>query len=348
MDLFYKPRSRRSGRRSLLITLLALVAVIFFAGVWFVWQLVGSVGQGAAEFVIEEGAGVNEISRQLRGAGVINSKLVFETYLATRGFEGSIKAGTYILPAANLLNLTELLVAGPLFTGNKVTLIEGWTYERVARELSALGVIDEEVFIDLASHPVSNGFHEDNYPVLYSKPDYVDLEGYLFPDTYFLNKGVTESEIIAAMLNNLTGKLTEAMVNAMTERVLTLHEVLTMASIIEKEVADPDERRIVSGILWKRIDEGIPLQVDATVNYLTGASKPAVTYEETLIDSPFNTYRYRGLPPGPISNPGLDAIMAALYLEESPYYFYLSTPAGETIFSETGTQHSEAKAKYLR
>jgi len=120
-----------------------------------------------------------------------------------------------------------------------------------------------------------------------------------------------------------------------------------MASLLEKEVKTKEEKELVSGILWKRIESGIPLQVDATIIYITDKKTNKVSYEETQINSFYNTYKYRGLPKGPISNPGLDSILAALYPKESDYWYYLSTPNGQTIFSHTLEEHNIAKAKYL-
>jgi len=329
------------------IFVLFLVISIVVYGLWFVYQLFGVKGN-TTEFTIEGGWGVNEISMRLHEEGVVNSKFVFETYLYLRELEGQIKAGTYKIPSVNLMTLAEFLTKGTPFTGVRVTLIEGWTLEQMAGELDKHGFDTAENFLKLVNKPKTNGFTEEIFPILYAKPDTVDLEGYLFPDTYFFPADATSEQIISTMLTNLTLKLNEQIIRDTDARDLTFHDVLTMASIIEKEVRTPEDKRLVSGLLWKRIDEGIPLQVDSTVNYVTGGSKPAVSINETKIDSKFNTYLYKGLPPGPISNPGFSSIMAAIYPEDSPYYFYLSKPSGETVFSVTGVEHNAAKQKYLK
>ena len=128
----------------------------------------------------------------------------------------------------------------------------------------------------------------------------------------------------------------------------TIHQIVTMASLIEKEAVLNTDREIVSGILWKRLNLGIPLQVDATLIFLTGRKNAKVLYADTAIDSPYNTYKYKGLPKGPIANPGLSAIHAALYPKASPYLYYLSAPDGHIIFSRTLKEHNIAKAKYLK
>lgn len=121
-----------------------------------------------------------------------------------------------------------------------------------------------------------------------------------------------------------------------------------MASLVEKEVKTLEDKKLVSGVLWKRLENGMPLQVDATISYITGKKNAKILIADTQIDSPYNTYKYRGLPLGPISNPGLDSIVAALYPQESSYWYYLSTPEGQTIFSRTLDEHNQARAKYLK
>lgn len=128
----------------------------------------------------------------------------------------------------------------------------------------------------------------------------------------------------------------------------TIFEIITMASLLEKEVRTMEDKKMVSAVLWKRLEASMPLQVDATIIYITGKKTTKVSISETKIDSSYNTYRYKGLPIGPICNPGLDSIKAAIYPESSEYWYYLSTPEGETVFSETFKEHNIAKAKYLR
>ena len=124
--------------------------------------------------------------------------------------------------------------------------------------------------------------------------------------------------------------------------------IVTLASLIEREVRTQEDMKMVSGILWRRLQLGIPLQVDAAIVYLTGKKTGEVTYDDLKIESPYNTYLHRGLPPRPIANPGLNALIAAIYPAESDYLYYLSKPTGETVFSKTLEEHNTAKAKYLK
>jgi len=176
--------------------------------------------------------------------------------------------------------------------------------------------------------------------------DNVSLEGFLFPDTYEFSYRISDKEIVQKMLANFNKKITSDLREEIGRQKKTIFQIITMASLIEKEVKTKEDKEIVSGILWKRLKNKIPLQVDATLNYLT--EKDKVSLEETKIDSPYNTYKYLGLPVGPISNSGLESIKAAVYPKNSLYWYYLSAPDGKTIFSKTLEEHNIAKYKYLK
>jgi UPF0755 protein len=174
-----------------------------------------------------------------------------------------------------------------------------------------------------------------------------NLEGYLFPDTYYFPIDVSGEEVVKIMRENFEKKISPYK-KGIEKSGKTIQEIVIMASLIEKEVKTKKEKKLVSGILWKRLKNGIPLQVDATITYITGKKTTKIPLEDLQIDSPYNTYKYKGLPPAPICNPGLESILAALYPEESDYWYYLSTPEGKTLFFKTLEEHNLAKAKYLK
>jgi len=150
---------------------------------------------------------------------------------------------------------------------------------------------------------------------------------------------------VIAMLSNFEKKLTQELKDEIQKQKKSVFDIITMAAMLEKEVRTLSDKKIVSGILWKRLEAGMPLQIDATINYITGKSDPGATIKDTKIDSPYNTYKYKGLPKGPISNPGMSSITAAIEPTDSPYWFYLSD--GATYFSKTLEEHNVNKAKYL-
>ena len=179
-------------------------------------------------------------------------------------------------------------------------------------------------------------------------PETASLEGYLFPDTYEISEGESPEDIIKNILVNFEKKITRELKEAIALKNKSVFEIITMASMIEKEVKTINDKKIVSGILWKRLEDGMPLQVDATINYITGKNHKSALLADLKINSPYNTYKYQGLPLGPISNPGIDSILAAIYPTESKYWYYLSADSGKTIFSKTLKEHNAAIAKYLR
>ena len=155
-------------------------------------------------------------------------------------------------------------------------------------------------------------------------------------------------EIAEKMLLNFDKKLTPQIRTEVQVRGKTVFEVVTMASLLEKEVRSKEDKELAAGVLWKRLEHGIFLQVDATVAYITDKSGTQISRADLEIDSPYNTYVYAGLPLGPISNPGMESILAALYPKENEFWYYLATPKGETLFSRTLEEHNLKKVKYLK
>jgi UPF0755 protein len=184
---------------------------------------------------------------------------------------------------------------------------------------------------------------------LAAKPAGTSLEGYLFPDTYRLFKKATPGEIVGELAANLERRLEGA---GLAEKIAasghSLHEILTLASIVEREVRSPEDRRLVADIFWRRLAAGLALQADSTVNYATGKSVAAASAEDLKTASRFNTYRYPGLPPGPICNPGLSAIRAVLEPEPNRYWFFLTDDEGQVHYAATFEEHTQNKARYLR
>jgi UPF0755 protein len=194
---------------------------------------------------------------------------------------------------------------------------------------------------------------DKKYPFLKQASAISGLEGYLFPDTYYMFKNARSEDITDVFLQNFDKKITQEIRDDITRSKKNLHDIIIMASLIEREVISDEDRKMVSGILWNRLRIGIPLQVDATISYVKKqyniASAPSgrISHTDLLLQSPYNTYLHRGLPAGPIGNPGLSAIMAAIHPTPSIYLYYLSTPDGRTIFSRTLEEHNKAKHKYL-
>lgn len=316
----------------------------FLLGLWFLYFVFTGNSQSESNFVVENGQGVNQISASLYSEGLIKNKFVFETWLWLKKSENKVVAGVYSLPAnISIRQLSNLLLLGPGNSQKSITLIEGWTRQMMADYLDKKSLSGAE-FMTLSS---SKADWQAEYTFLSDAPSSASLEGYIFPDTYYIdsNKGI--ENLIVKSLNNFDQKLTSDIRQEIDNQGKTIFEVLTLASIIEREVPKLEDKKKVAGIFLKRLDASIGLQSDATINYITGKGLAQPSYNDLEIDSPYNTYKYRGLPPGPISNPGIDSIVAVVYPDTNPYYYFLTTEEGEVIYSKTYEEHLANKAKYL-
>lgn len=257
-------------------------------------------------FSITKGEGSREIGYNMQKQGLIRFSPLFRVYVATTGVSLKLQAGDYLLsPAMSMFDIVQKFTTGDVIQ-EKFTIVEGWN-----------------------TQDIKDYFAKKGRNIEISQ----DLEGYLFPDTYHVSSGASNAEIMTMVRENFNKKFNADLRQETARQEKTIHDVVTMASLIEKEVRTMEDKQLVSGVLWKRLGIGMALQVDAA----------PITYQE------------RGLPQNPIANPGLESIQAALYPTASLYWYYLSTPAGppggeasKTIFSKTLEEHNIAKAKYLK
>jgi UPF0755 protein len=226
----------------------------------------------------------------------------------------------------------------------KATFPEGWTIRQMTEKLNSIGLPGDE-FSTIANTPDQ---FKEKYTFLNEIPEGGGtLEGYLFPDTYYFAKDVTATEIINKMLDTFSIKVLPAIKTELDVQKKSLFEIVTMASVVEGEVRNDEDRKIVAGLFWNRIAGDMPLQSDATLEYALGTNKVQHSIAETKINSPYNTYQNKGLPPGPVSNPGISSILAALEPAQTDFVYFLSDPAtGKTVFAKTFDQHIANKAKY--
>ena len=306
-----------------------------------------SVSAETVNFTIERGEGVLDISRRLGEANLINSRWNFEAYVWLRRWSSRLQAGEYhIARSASIREVAEMLALGHEASSERViTIIEGWTIDDIAGYLEREKVVSASDFKDAAARLADKA----PIPALADKPGDASLEGYLFPDTYRVFKGATAEEIITKMLTNFESKLTPALRSQIVNRGLTIFETVVVASILEKEIRHSGDLPIAADVFYKRLKAGKPLESDATLNYVLPAAerKSRLSATDLKNPSPYNTYRYQGLPPGPIGNPGLKAIEAAISPQTNDYWFFLTKPDGETIFSKTAAEHLRNKQKYL-
>ncbi len=311
-------------------------------------------------FVIKKGEGVNQISQNLKDEKLIRTMWDFEVYVWLKKMGKNFQAGEYLLsPNMNIKEITQILVSGKIIPNQKIIkTIEGWNYIEITEYLKNKMNLWEDVFLSTwcdSQWKNKYSFLEDNPWFNKESPRFerypfqiIPLEGYLFPDTYQIYKDADVKDVTKKMLDNFDKKLSYQMREDIKKQGKTIFEIVTLASIIEKEVPKEEDRKIVAGIFYKRLEKGMCLESCATINFLLGDNKKRLSFEDTRIESPYNTYLNKGLPPGPISNPGISAINAAIYPQETDYLFFLSKPNSETVFSKTFKEHNQNITKWLK
>lgn len=329
-----------------LLLIIALFAISYF---YAEKKLNGRTSNSDVEqsFNIKDGEGVNPIASRLEKSGLVSHRYWFEIYIWSKHKEGNIVAGTYNLrPNMTIPEIVDIITSGK---GKKedqsATIIEGWNDDQIGEYLAGKGIVSKE---DFHSEATLVEKYRPYFAFLQDLPKDRTLEGYLFPDTYNVIQGkTTADQLVYRMLLNFDKKFTDTMRQDAKKSSHSFDDIIIMASIIEREVPKEEDRKIVSGIFWKRVKIKQPLGSDATISYILGVNKKQHTYEDTRVDSPYNTYINKGLPPGPICNPGVSAIMAAIYPQDSDYYYFLSdTTTGETVFARTLDEQTRNKAAH--
>jgi len=326
-------------KKILSIIATALLLVFFF----ICFEIYVPINPGSHEtitFTAKKGWSNDQIADELQKLGIIRSRNFFEFYAILSLKNAGLQAGEYNLsPKMSIYEIATKMAQGDVIK-NQLIILEGWDENDIGKYLESKGICAQNHFISLTQKDYSSEFD-----FLADKPKNADLEGYLFPDTYEISKTETCEDVLNMMLANFGKKLTPDLRTEIKNQNKSVFDIVTTASLIEKEVRTLDDKKIVSGILWKRLAIGMPLQLDSTINYITNKSDASAKIKDTKIDSPYNTYKYAGLPKGPISDPGINSITAAIYPKKTNYWYYLSD--GKTIFSETLKQHNTARILYL-
>jgi UPF0755 protein len=292
--------------------------------------------------VIEISKGMNAkgIAHLLKEEKLIKNGLAFRVLAKMKGIEDRLQAGEYELSSSlNLSRILSKIEKGEVLA-YPFTIPEGYNIRQIARILEEKGLIEKERFIELTKD--SKFISQLGIPAK-------SLEGYLFPETYRISKGMKEKEIIKLMVFQFNKAITQEDRKRAKELGFTFPEIIILASIIEKETSAPEERTLISAVFHNRLKAKRPLQSDPTVIYALGETFDGNLKKEHLrIDSPYNTYRYRGLPPGPIGNPGKKAIHAALYPADVDYLYFVSRNDGTHEFSSRLEEHNRAVWKYQK
>lgn len=333
------------------IFVLLLLSIAFFSFISISQSIdlpVNASDTKTTTFEIRQGQGVRTIAEGLERAGLINGSDYFKLYLWKTGLGSKLKAGTYeFSPSMNIARIVEILIGrenGLKSNETQVVIPEGSSNDQIFEKLKAAGSISgEKTFADIR-------IDLSRYGYLTDRPKGADLQGFLFPDTYNFFKNSPLEDVMTEMLDNFDKKLTKDMREEIKKQNKSVYEIVIMASIIEKEAGNKEEMPTIASVFYNRLGIDQLLQSDATVNYITGAGRAAPTSEDLKVDSPYNTYKYPGLTPTPICNPGIEAIKAAIYPDKTDYFYFLTTQDEEqkTYFSKTYEEHLANKTEYLK
>lgn len=309
-----------------------IIAILLFSGYKYVDYTYFPLSPNNAEkisFIVKQSESIKSIAKNLEKKGIIQSNWAFYLYVRRKDLGENIKAGRFLLRRDMAVPQIAQTLSNESEAEYIVTVPEGFTIKDIDKSLFSAELIKEGEFINCANN---NCYGES--------PEYLkgkSIEGFLFPDTYFVEKeNFSVGQFIKRLVNTFDKKLTPKMREDIKKQGRSIYDTIIMASIIEKEVKTDKDRPLVANILWKRLDNGWFLGADATL-----------LYENK--NSFYNTRNHKGLPPTPISNPGLASIEAAIYPESNPYWFYLTKPvSGEVVYAVTNDEHNENRAKYLK
>ena len=334
------------------ILLIVIVGIAFVVLVnqlnRFYWQN-PSKDVAAQEFRVEEGTSFIAVAQDLTDQEIIANATWFRIMAEFAGLTDDVQVGTYQLyPGEDFKTTLAIITAGTTEGVDvRITIPEGFTLKQMGELLVAKGLVTEVEWLNATGMDSPLESHE--FVVAAQKPDDVDLEGYLFPDTYRFSVDMGAEGIAKIMLDNMAEQVENLGRPNGDAAGMTMHEVLTLASIVEREVRQPSTMKNVADIFLKRLEIGMALQADSTVNYITGGDDPSISLEDRdNTDSPYNTYRYPGLPPGPISAPGMNAIDSVLNPAANNYLYFLTTDSGEIYYAVTHDEHVANKARYLK
>jgi len=297
------------------------------------------ISNKSMEIEIPRGATFRQAVEILSKEGLVRDKNLFLFLGRINGMERKIKAGYYSIQGPlSPLTIFRLLKKGQIFE-YEITIVEGDALREIAEKLSERNIISKEDFRKLSTDKEFISYHQIDAPT---------LEGYLFPDTYRIPKGMDPKEAIGMMIVRMREKYSGELKARTSEIGLSEREVLTLASIIEKEAEADNERPLISAVYHNRLKKGIPLQADPTCIYGIKSSGEKITEKDVRRKTPYNTYIIKGLPPGPIASPGIKSITAALYPAKVPYMFFVSNNDGTHRFSVTPEEHEVAVEIYRK
>ncbi|MEP6756341.1 MAG: endolytic transglycosylase MltG [Chthonomonadales bacterium] len=339
---------RKKGKSRAGIIVAGVAAVVAIGAIGFYNWFAGSLqplseDQAKKTVTIPIGSGPVKIGNILESAGIIKNSFAFSLYARFRGNASSFRSGTYKLsPSMSVAQIALALRRGGSSDSRQasITFPEGWNIKQIADRMVGKKVATKATDVVAMVGPKST----TNFDVPFDRPK-TGWEGYLFPDTYSLIRSETPQALLQRMLTNFTERFYNAHKTEVEASGHTLHEIVTIASLIEMEAEVDVDRAKIAGVIENRLNKKMKLDIDATVIYALGHHKTRVLYSDLKVNSPYNTYRHKGLPPAPIASPGLPSLIAALHPEQSEYLFYVAGPNRTHIFTKSEAEHNAVVAK---
>lgn len=330
--------------RKIFIFCLSVFVVATFLLIWFQFMLnpKDKTSEAFVEFEVKNGKPAKELAQNMYEEGLIKNPIIFNLYAKMKGYDTKIKSGTYLLgPSMSPGEILNKMIRGDVLRREqKITIPEGYTLEKIAEIFHEHNLLSKDEFLKTAK--VVN--FKNKYKFLEPLPCEANLEGFLFPDTYFFPSGKSADYYIDVLLKRFNEVYFGRGYDLLQEKSgLTTFQIITLASIIEAEAKLADERPLISSVFHNRLKKGMALQSCATIEYVLKEHKEFLTLKDLEVDSPYNTYKYPGLPPGPIGSPGISSIEAALSPADSDFLYFVSNGDGSHTFSKTYAEHLKNK-----
>ena len=330
---------------TLIASIIVILGGLILGSLYLYFEKLATVNGGENYIIIKKNSTLEEVAKLLLEKDIIKSEGTFKYYAKIKGVKGSIEGGNFIIKPKTKINNLIIRLKNGKSEFKVITIPEGYTLYQIASKLEENNLVKKEEILNATLSTLKT-----NDLILNKKDVLYDLEGYLFPDTYYIPNAATKDEIINIMVNRFKSVFSDKYKVRTKELELDVNEIVTMASLIEREAANDSERSRIAGVIYNRIKKGMPLQIDAAVIYAStkGEKNLQKVYYDTLkVKSKYNTYLYKGLPPGPIASPGKPSIEAALYPESNDYLYYVASYNGH-VFSKTYEEHLSNVKKYIK
>lgn len=329
-------------KRAVAAALVAVaVAIVVGAGAWFWFVTYGerNLPERTTNVIIPRGSTTSDVAQALRREGVISNAFAFRVLLRMRGLDRRVEAGEYAFtPRESLDDVVQKLVEGRARVATWVTIPEGYTSSEIAEDLAQHKLGAQQAYREyFARSTIDLGGVRTK-----------SLEGYLFPSTYLFPLGATPPQAADILVDQFRKELPSDAATQARRMGYTLPQIVTVASLVEREAKADDERALIAGVIYNRLRKGMPLDIDASIEYIFPHHKTEITRADLRINSAYNTYLHAGLPPTPIANPGLPSLLAALHPRHSDYYYYVYKGNGHHAFARTLQEHEANVSRYLR